>query len=85
MGLYAITQGDLALSSNYSLTYVGANLSITPKSVTVTADAQTKVYGQADPTFTYSVAPALESGDVFTGALSRDPGENVGSLRDHPG
>ena len=79
VGAYAITQGDLALSSNYSLTYVGANLAITQRAVTVTADAgQSKVYGSADPTFTYQVSPALESGDVFTGALSRVSGQNVG-------
>ena len=53
---------------------------VTPKPITVTATAdQTKVYGTADPTFTYTVSPALETGDSFTGALSRDSGENVGT------
>jgi hypothetical protein len=28
VGAYAITQGSLALSSNYELTFIGANLTI---------------------------------------------------------
>src|SRR4029077_20714636 len=31
-GSYAIQQGTLALGANYALTYVGANLSVTPAS-----------------------------------------------------
>src|SRR5439155_22854956 len=45
IGSYAIQQGTLALSSNYNLTYVGANLAITVRPITVTADAKPKVYG----------------------------------------
>ena len=40
VGTYAITQGTLALSTNYTLTYVGANLTITARPITVTADGQ---------------------------------------------
>src|SRR5690606_20706454 len=36
-------------------------------------------FGTADPELSYSVAPALVAGDRFTGALSREPGEAVGS------
>ncbi len=81
VGLYPITQGNLALTSNYTLTYVGANFSITPRPITVTANAgQTKVYGNADPlAFTYSITSgSLAFSDAFTGALARDPGEDVG-------
>ena len=38
VGDYAITQGTLALSSNYTLTYEGASLTITARPITVTAD-----------------------------------------------
>ena len=48
MGSYAITQGTLALSDNYTLTYVGADLTITARPITVTADAKSKVYGEGD-------------------------------------
>ncbi|RZL19806.1 MAG: T9SS type B sorting domain-containing protein, partial [Pedobacter sp.] len=78
-GTYAVNQGTLALNPNYSITYTTANLNITAKPVTVTADAKTKVYGAADPALTYTVSPALIAGDVFTGALSRTSGENVGT------
>jgi hypothetical protein len=80
VGMYAIQQGTLALSSDYDLTFVGADLTITQRPVTVTADAQTKAYGDADPALTYQVTSgSLVFGDDFTGGLTRDSGEDVGS------
>ncbi len=78
---YAINQGSLTAGTNYAITYVGANFAITAAPITVTATAgQSKVYGTTDPTFTYSVTSgALVNGDQFTGALARDPGENIGT------
>ena len=78
VGTYAITQGSLALTSNYALTYTGANLTIGKKAITVIADAQNKNYGDTDPTLSYTNT-SLVSGDSFTGALSRTAGEAVGS------
>lgn len=79
VGLYQIQQGSLALSANYNLTYVPANFEITPKSITVVANSmQNKFYGDADPTLSYWLMGTLETGDSFTGALSRDAGEDVG-------
>src|SRR5207245_1508472 len=80
VGSYAIKQGTLALSSNYLLTYVGANLAITARPITVTADAKTKTYGDSDPALTYKITGgSLAFSDSFTGALTRDAGESVGS------
>ncbi|MGQ7857366.1 MBG domain-containing protein [Pedobacter sp. WC2501] len=79
VGTYAINQGTLALNSNYTLTYVGADLTIGAKTITVTAAAKSKTYGDADPALTYTSAPALVTGDSFSGSLSRSPGENVGT------
>ncbi|QXU40125.1 MBG domain-containing protein [Pedobacter sp. D749] len=79
VGTYAINQGTLALNGNYTLTYVGADLTIGAKTVTVTAAAKSKTYGDADPALTYTSAPALVTGDSFSGSLSRSPGENVGT------
>lgn len=46
-----------------------------PPEITITADSLSKVYGDRDPLFTYS----LSGGSVgLTGSLSRDAGENVG-------
>jgi hypothetical protein len=78
VGSYAIAQGTLALSTNYELTFVGANLTITAREITVTADPQTKVYGEADPALTYQVtAGSLVNGDSINGALARAAGESV--------
>ena len=49
---YAITQGTLAADSNYTIGFTGGTLTITPATLTVTANPQTKVYGQADPALT---------------------------------
>jgi gliding motility-associated-like protein len=78
-GTYGINQNTLALNANYTLVYNGNNLVITQKTITVTADAQSKIYGDADPALTYTYSPALVGTDVFTGAVSRLPGENAGS------
>ncbi len=57
-----------------------ATLSITAKTLNVTADAKSKTYADPDPTLTYTTT-GLESGDenVITGALSRNSGKNVGT------
>ena len=78
-GPYAVTQGTLSAGGNYSISYTGANLSITAAPLTVTADTKSKVYGAADPTLTYTYG-TLQNGDttsVFTGSLSRTAGETV--------
>ena len=50
---------------------------IKPASITVTADAKTKVYGSPDPVLTYK-ATGLIGSDSLSGELSRESGENVG-------
>ena len=71
--------GGTFTASNYTISYVAGDIVIGVKAVTVTADAKSKVYGSADPALTYTVSPALVSGDSFTGALSRVTGEAVGT------
>lgn len=79
IGAYAIEQGTLSAGSNYALTYVGANLTIAARPVTVTANPRSKVYGDADPALTYQItAGSLATGDSFTGALEREAGEHAG-------
>ncbi|MGL1889827.1 MAG: Ig-like domain-containing protein, partial [Reichenbachiella sp.] len=80
VGSYAIGQNDLALSSNYILSYVGANLTITPLSIEITVDAISKTEGSSDPVFTYQVTSgSLKSGDSFSGSLTRTVGETINS------
>ncbi|WAC25384.1 MBG domain-containing protein [Blastomonas sp. SL216] len=82
VGSYAITQGSLAAGSNYTLTYAGANLTVTARPLTVTADALTRIYGNVNPALTYTVGgQGLVNGDTLTGALATTAGltSNVGS------
>src|SRR5262249_24818867 len=81
VGTYAITDGSLSAGSNYNILFTGADFSITPRDLTVTADATGKIYGASDPALTYTHG-ALYNGDtdsVFTGDLTRASGENVGT------
>ncbi|MCX6928259.1 MAG: MBG domain-containing protein, partial [Verrucomicrobia bacterium] len=77
---YAITQGSLAASGNYTISFTAATLAITPAALTIAAQAKTKVYGAADPALTFT-ASGLQFTDtaasVLTGALTRAAGETV--------
>jgi len=64
-GTYAITVGSLALSANYSVTYVSANLTISAKPLVIRADSKTKASGGSTPTFTYVIS-GLVSPDSIT-------------------
>src|SRR5262249_46618839 len=76
LGLTGADAGHYGLSSTTATT----TANITARPITVTADAQTKVYGEADPALTYQVTSGnLASGDSFSGGLTRDAGENVGT------
>ncbi len=80
VGIYAITIGTLSAGSNYDLTFESKDFTINKKSITVTAEAdQSKVYGESDPTLTYATSEDLETGDSFSGVLSRVPGDTVGT------
>ncbi|WP_164079307.1 MBG domain-containing protein, partial [Stenotrophomonas maltophilia] len=66
VGTYAIGQGSLA-NANYAITYVGANLVVTPRAITVTADGKSRVYGDANPALTWQVTSgSLVNGDNLT-------------------
>ncbi|GBG14346.1 uncharacterized protein NMK_1945 [Novimethylophilus kurashikiensis] len=80
VGNYSITQGTLAASSDYALTYVGGTYSITQRGITVTAGAQSKTYGNGDPTLSYAITTgSLVGSDSLTGGLTRQTGEHVGT------
>ncbi|MHC5353714.1 MBG domain-containing protein [Myroides sp. LJL115] len=80
VGSYQITQGDLMPSNNYVVTYQSANLTISPRDLTILAQDKTKVYGQADPILTYQVNGLVnqDTSSIITGDLYRKPGFNVG-------
>src|SRR5207249_383602 len=83
VGNYAISQGTLSAGSNYTTLFTaGVTFAITPRDLSVTPNSgQNKIYGAGGPTLTYTFG-TLYNGDtssVFSGALSRAAGENVGS------
>ena len=81
VGIYGITQGTLAASGNYALNYASANLTVTQRAITVTADAKSRAYGDANPALTYQVGGSgLVNGDTLSGALatSATTASNVG-------
>ncbi len=83
VGGYAITQGDLAATGNYTIgTFNTAILTVTPASLTVTADSKSMTYGGTVPALTYTYS-GLVNGDTtptFSGALttSATSSSNVG-------
>lgn len=77
---YAISQNSLALSSNYTLQFTGANLTITHRPITITADNQSKIIGAADPELTYQITSgSLVFTDTVSGSLVRAPGQDIGT------
>ncbi|WP_264521065.1 MBG domain-containing protein [Flavobacterium sp. N1994] len=74
---YAYSLGDLSAGSNYALVLGGsATFAITQATVTITpTSGQSKTYGAADPTYTYTASPTPDVS--ITGALGRVAGENV--------
>src|ERR1019366_9251508 len=80
---------------NYTISFAGNTLTITPATLSIAAQSKTKTYGTADPALTF-LAGGLKFSDtpatVLAGALSRAPGDTVaggpyaitqGTLADH--
>jgi hypothetical protein len=59
---YAIAQGTLAPNANYTITYTGANLAITPAALSIAADNKTRSYGDPNPALTATFT-GLANGD----------------------
>jgi hypothetical protein len=85
VGSYAILQGTLALTTNYTIDFAsGHTFAITPLGINVTMMPESKVYGSPDPGFNrsnvdYTISPQLVGTDAISGALSRTAGETVGN------
>ncbi|MEZ0261969.1 MAG: MBG domain-containing protein, partial [Alphaproteobacteria bacterium] len=80
VGNYLIDADTLSAGSNYTVTYVDGNLQITPKGLTITANDQTKTYGQ---TFTFNgtefSTSGLVSGDSVDSADLSSSGAPAGA------
>jgi len=68
VGTYAIGQNTLTAGTNYSITYVPANLQITRKVLVITAENKNRNFGVANPalTATYSGFVGTETAAVLT-------------------
>ncbi len=62
VGTYAITATG-GLDNNYSFSYVAGTLTINQATLTVTADDQSRMYGEANPVFTVSYS-GFRNGDT---------------------
>jgi len=70
VGSYAIDQGTLDAGPNYTIDFSGSELMITPAALTVTANDQSKTYGDADPALTFTPSGTLfydDDYDVISG------------------
>jgi hypothetical protein len=85
-GIYPISQGTLAAGANYTLSFTGAQLTINPAVLEVSADKQSMTYGGAVPALTYQIT-GFVNGDTAsvvsgtptlgTSATSSSPVGNV--------
>ncbi len=79
VGTYSIDPSNLYSSQlGYLITPVGTgSLTISPKTISVTAIADTITVGASEPALEYK-ADALIAGDAFTGKLTRKSGTSAG-------
>ncbi|MCL9998482.1 MAG: hypothetical protein NBV68_03805, partial [Erythrobacter sp.] len=79
VGIYGITQGSLDAGANYAVTFVGGQLTITPRPITIDANSFSRIYGNANPALTFTVGgQGLVNGDQLSGALTTIAGVTTG-------
>ncbi|MGN6418764.1 MAG: MBG domain-containing protein [Pseudobacter sp.] len=78
-GTTTITASQSGDAAYLPATDISITIVVNRLDITVYADRHSKTYGDYDPSFSYTVSPALIGADVFTGSSERAPGENVGT------
>jgi hypothetical protein len=70
-----------ATDNNYNFTPLNTStFEVGTLAITITADAKSKTYGEADPALTYQITSgSIYGSDAPTGSLSRVAGEDVGT------
>jgi hypothetical protein len=82
VGTCVINANQIGDASVSPASQVSQNFTVNPRAITVTADAKSKAYGAADPTFTYTITTgSLVLGDAITGTLTRAAGTDVGTYQ----
>ena len=75
-----VKSGTTDVSGNYTITKRNGTLTVNKRTLTVKAEAKSKTYGAGDPELTYTCSNQVsEQTPKFSGTLSRDAGENVGT------
>ena len=71
---------SLSLGRNYSIQFIKGVLTILPLDLTIKSQDYQKIYGQADPSFTYEIVEGeLINNDKLYGTIIREKGEDVGT------
>ena len=78
VGSHAITQGTLAATSNYTLSFTGGTIDITPANLTITAGGDSKTYGSSF-TATAFASSGLVNGDTVASVTLTSPGSAAGA------
>jgi probable HAF family extracellular repeat protein len=80
VGTYPITPGGVS-SANYTVSFVEGTLTVTRAALTVTAQNATKVYGEANPAFSATIAGFVNADDEgdLGGTLSYATAANAAS------
>jgi len=82
VGTYNTTiSAGTATDNNYNFTPLNTStFEVGSRDITITADAKSKIYGEADPALTHQITSGnIYGSDAPTGALSRVAGEDVGT------
>ena len=79
-GTWAVKQGTVAASSDYAVTFTGADYTVNKRPITVVAQAKSKKYGEADPALTYTVGgDGLVGTETLSGALAHTSNGHAGT------
>lgn len=79
VGSYAIGQGSVALSPNYALAFVGANLSIGARALDIIALTDSKTYDARTTSSTTPTYTGQQGSDTVTGLVQSFDSRNVGA------
>lgn len=71
-GQYAVSQGSLAANDNYEMSFAHGLFIIEKRPIVITANPVTKVFGDEDPVFTYTLSAEMCEGDSLQGSLDRE-------------
>jgi hypothetical protein len=72
VGAYSLTVGGAA-AANYAFTYLNGTLTVTPATLTVTADNRSRAFGAANPAFTASYSGFVNGEDLATSGVTGSP------------